>query len=207
MKEKNLPGSKKKTLICNMEWQSELAECVACLQSGGVLLYPTDTIWGLGCDPRNGAAVQKIFDLKGRSADKGLILLANSMSMVEKLVDAVPPMAHALMAEAGERPLTIVYPSGRGVVPQVLAPDGSMAIRIPADPFCLALIQALGHPITSTSANISGDHFPGSFEFVDRHILNGVDYVVHWRQSEEIIAASSRIVKLLPDGGLQVVRP
>jgi L-threonylcarbamoyladenylate synthase len=191
----------------NTAWESDLASCLACLRAGGVILYPTDTIWGLGCAPSSAAAVSKIYDMKGRGAEKSLILLASSLDQVSRLVGDIPDAARQQMKEAGDRPITIIYPRVLGAASAVAAADGSLAIRVTVDPFCKALIDAFGHPVTSTSANLSGQPFTGSFADIHRSLVQSADYVVRWRQAEEIHAAPSRIVKLLEDGNVQEIRP
>lgn len=187
------------------DWELEIEACLQCLDSGGVLLYPTDTIWGLGCDPRNGEAVKRLFELKGRPADKSLILLASSLEQVRGIAGEVPELI--LEESLSARPTTVVYPSSTALAPGVAAADGSVAIRIAQDPFCKALTAAFGMPITSTSANLSGQAFAGSFADVAEPIVAGADYVVRWRQAEKISAQPSRILKLSPDGKVQVLRP
>jgi L-threonylcarbamoyladenylate synthase len=186
-------------------WEQEIEECLDCLRRGGVLLYPTDTIWGLGCDPRNAEAVTNLFELKGRPADKSLILLAGNVDQVKAIVGDIP---NAILPElATDRPTTIVYPSCITLAPGVAGADGSVAIRIAKDPFCQALAAAYGFPIVSTSANISGQAFAGSFADIDRSIIAGADKVVSWRQTEKIVAQPSRILKVLDDGKVQLIRP
>jgi L-threonylcarbamoyladenylate synthase len=191
----------------NTAWESDLSSCLACLHAGGVMLYPTDTIWGLGCDPYSALAVARIYALKGRGAEKSLILLASSLDQVTRLVGDIPDAARQQMNMAGDRPVTIIYPRVLGAASAVAAEDGSLAIRVTSDPFCKVLIEAFGHPITSTSANLSGQPFSGSYADIHWSLVQGADYVVGWRQSETIHAAPSRIVKLLEDGNVQEIRP
>jgi L-threonylcarbamoyladenylate synthase len=191
----------------NPPWAHEIPSAVACLKSGGTLLYPTDTIWGLGCDPRNTAAVEKLFILKGRPKEKSLILLASSVAQVQSIVGNIPAAAIHLLHTPSDRPLTIVYPESKKIGEGIAAPDGSIAIRITQDPFCQALITAFDHPITSTSANLSGHPFNGTFQDIPSQIRTGADHIIHHRQDENTQSPPSKIIKLLPDGTLQVIRP
>jgi L-threonylcarbamoyladenylate synthase len=191
----------------NPQWTAEIPAALQCLQAGGILLYPTDTIWGLGCDPRDAAAVEKLFTLKGRPKEKSLILLASSVQQVQSIVTEIPPAAIDLLQSRSDRPLTIIYPQARGLAPDVASQDGSIAIRITQDPFCQALITAFGHPVTSTSANLSGQSFNGSFSDIPASIIDGAHCVIRHRQGETIHALPSRIIKILPGNQIQVIRP
>jgi L-threonylcarbamoyladenylate synthase len=187
--------------------QEELDRSLQCLRAGGVLLYPTDTIWGLGCDPWDLQAVNRIYEIKLRPADKSLILLASTSAQVAAIVGEISLAAWAEMEAAGDRPLTIVYPAAADTYRELMSADGSIAIRITRDPFCKALIDRFGRPITSTSANVSGSAFGGNFWEIPTRIVEGVDHVVAWRREESMASAPSRIVKLLADGKVQEIRP
>lgn len=176
------------------------------MQEGGTILYPTDTIWGLGCDALQINAVQKIFALKQRPQNKALILLMHSLEQLEYFVERVPPKASKLV-EYYERPLTIVYKKPRHLPQEILAADGSIAIRVTRDPFCKALIEQLDRPLISTSANISGAPFPKAYTDIDPRLIQGVDHVANHRQDEprrEI--QPSAIVVLNEKDELQFVR-
>lgn len=188
-----------------MNHQTELNNAVACLREGGTILYPTDTIWGLGADATNAEAVEKILAIKNRDDQMGLIVLVERDSRLNRYVDEVPAMAWDLI-DVTEEPLTIIYPAGRELAAKVCAPDGSVAIRMVKDEFCAALISKLNRPIVSTSANVSGQPAPLSFRQVDHAILEGVDYTVNLRQSETLSHRPSSIIKLDLDGGIKIVR-
>ncbi len=173
--------------------------------SGGIILYPTDTIWGLGCDAQNRDSIQRIYRIKQRTDSKGMLVLVNSIAMLEKYVVTLPPKAMELL-ERAEKPTTIIYPGGRNLAINLLAPDGSIGIRISKDPFCKQLIEFTGRPIVSTSANISGDPSPALFSQVKSKIREQVDYVVDWRQDELSPSAPSVIIKLEKDGSITTLR-
>ncbi|WP_161890823.1 L-threonylcarbamoyladenylate synthase [Pontibacter russatus] len=172
---------------------------------GNVILYPTDTVWGIGCDAENVAAVQKIVKLKEREASKAMILLVADQQMLLHYVQAEPADFEQLV-EMQERPTTYVFPNPKNLPKEVLAEDGTVAIRVTADPFCHRLIRQLGRPIVSTSANISGAPTPRSFADVSEEIKARVDYVVPWRREETMDAKPSRIIKINPDGSREVLR-
>ncbi|MEO6882968.1 MAG: L-threonylcarbamoyladenylate synthase [Bacteroidia bacterium] len=181
-----------------------LQEAVKTLKSGGTILYPTDTIWGIGCDATNKKAVEKIFFVKKRNESKSLIVLLDRPENLNKYILDVPALAWDLI-EFTEKPLTIIYPKARGFAPNVLAEDGSIGIRITKDDFCRKLIQRLGKPIVSTSANISGEPSPASFSEISSAILNGVDYVVH-SHSEKRNTQASAIIQLGLHGEIKILR-
>ncbi len=175
------------------------------LNSGGIILYPTDTIWGIGCDATNEEAIEKIFKLKNRSKDKPLVLLADSLEMVKKYVREVHPRLDTLLGHH-KRPLTVVYDEARNLPANLVAANGSIAIRIVSDPFCKRLISHLGRPITSTSANISGQPFPGNFGEISSEIIQNVDFVVKIRQNDKKSGAPSVVVKVNKDGDFIFLR-
>jgi L-threonylcarbamoyladenylate synthase len=187
-------------------WETEIAQVVLTLRSGGVVLYPTDTIWGLGCDPENSAAVRKLFELKGRPAQKSLILLADNWNRLAPYIKVLPIDQLEKLRKTSPRPLTVILPDAEGLAIGVTAEDQSVGVRVTDDPFCKALIEKFGKPITSTSANLSGMAFGGSFVDVDPSIVAGADYVVHWRQGEMVGGLASRVVRLLPEGKVEVIR-
>jgi len=173
--------------------------------SGGIILYPTDTIWGLGCDAQNRESIQRIYRIKQRADSKSMLVLVNSIAMLEKYVVSLPPEAMKVL-EGAENPTTIIYPGARNLALNLLAPDGSIGIRISRDPFCKQLIEFTGKPIVSTSANISGDPSPALFSEIKSTILQEVDYVVKWRQDELSPAKPSVIIKLEKDGSITTLR-
>lgn len=194
-------------LIWGMElkWQEDdFAATVATLQRGGTILYPTDSIWGLGCDAESTAGIEQIYALKDRPASKSMILLADGPATMQPYVD-VPDDAVARTA-ASDRPLTIVYPGARALPEALIAADGSIAVRITSDPFCRALIAALGRPLVSTSANLSGQSFNGNYSDVPESICTGVDYAVKFRRDVPVDPQPSRIIRMRPDGTVEVLR-
>jgi L-threonylcarbamoyladenylate synthase len=174
------------------------------LRKGGVILYPTDTIWGLGCDATNNSAVEKIFRIKQRQDEKSMLVLIDHEDNLPKYVD-VPEIAWSLI-EVTNKPLTIIYPNAMNLAAGVIAPDDSVGIRIVRDEFCSLLIKKLGKPLVSTSANISGQATPGSFHEIDSAVIQAVDYVVKYRQNEKLKGKPSGIIKLGVNGEVKVIR-
>ncbi|MCG3167633.1 MAG: Threonylcarbamoyl-AMP synthase [Bacteroidia bacterium] len=183
----------------------ELTNALAALHSGGVILYPTDTVWGLGCDCTNVSAVEKIFKIKKRDSSKSLVLLVDNDARLLRYVKAVPEMAWELM-QYSDKPLTIVYPEGKNVARNMIGPDKSIAIRVTSDVFCKKLISVFDNGLVSTSANISGKPSPQNFSDVDMEIINAVDYVVNLRQNEKTAAAPSSIIKVGMKGEIEIIR-
>lgn len=174
------------------------------LREGKVLLYPTDTIWGLGCDATNEKACQRIIDMKQRSASKSFILLVDDFPMLERYIPAFHEVCYDL-ADLATSPLTIIYPNAEGLAPSVLADDGSVGIRITKDPTCLKLIRGLKRPIVSTSANISNVPNPTNFDEIDPAIKSSVDIIVEERLKEKM-TTPSQIIKIDLDGSVTVIR-
>lgn len=175
------------------------------LRKGGVILYPTDTIWGLGCDATNNDAVQKIFRIKQRQDEKSMLVLLDHENRLENYIEEVPEIAWNII-EVADKPLTIIYPNAIRLAPGVIAPDGSVGIRIVKEEFCSSLIRKLGKPLVSTSANISGQPAPGNFHEIDPAVIQAVDYVVQFRQNEKTKAKPSGIIKLGIHGEVKVIR-
>lgn len=186
-------------------FEKDIEPCLKVLQEGGIILYPTDTIWGLGCDATNAAAVQKIFTLKQREESKSLIVLVADERDVLQYV-AAPDMAVFDYLQVQERPTTVIYPGAIGLAANLVAADGSVGIRICHDPFCRHLIRRLRRPLVSTSANISGSPSPTHFASVEEVIKNGVDYVVNYRQDDTSPARASSIIAW-DNGQIRVIRP
>lgn len=180
-------------------------EAIQTLKSGGVLLYPSDTIWGLGCDVRNDQAIDKILELKNRPASKGLIVLISKMEQLSEYVEQVPDLAWDLV-EFAEDPLTIIYPKGKNVSPSLLGPDGSIAIRLVKDEFCKGLIYRYQRAIVSTSANLSGEPSPLNFAGIAPSIVDGVDYVLKNSAGEGAAKKASKIVQLGLHGDYKLIR-
>lgn len=182
----------------------EINKCISVLEKGGLILYPTDTIWGIGCDATNEIAVQKIFSLKQREDSKTLICLVSNDAMLEKHIEKVPEVAYDII-DLSIKPTTIIYDSPKGVAKNLIASDDTLAIRIASDKFCQYLINKFKKPIVSTSANISGQPTPKSFNEITGQILKGVDYVVNLHRNDNKGVPSS-IIKLGNDGTVKVIR-
>ncbi len=185
--------------------EEDIQQCLEVLRKGGIILYPTDTIWGIGCDARNEKAVQRVFDIKKRSDSKSLIVLVDHENQLNKYVREVPAVAWDLI-EFAEDPLTIIYDNAGSLAPNVLADDGSLGIRVCKDEFCKKLIHKLGRPLVSTSANVSGEPAPENFSQISDDIRNNVDYVVKWRQDERKRSQPSKIIKLKTNGEIKIIR-
>lgn len=175
------------------------------LQSGGIILYPTDTIWGIGCDATNEAAVQRIYELKQRADNKAMLVLIDNPVKLETYVSEVPEIAWELINVA-DKPLTIIYPKAKNLAPNLLADDGSVGIRVTSEEFSRRLCERFRKPLVSTSANISGELSPANFGEVSPVIRAGVDYIVGYRQEDKSKAQPSGIIKLGKGGLIQVIR-
>ena len=184
--------------------EQELKKSLEVLKGGGLLLYPTDTVWGIGCDATNEEAVEKVYQLKKRHESKALICLVSGSTMLESYVGEVTAQVKAIL-ETAQKPTTVIYPNPRGVAKNLLAPDGSMAIRISGNPFNQALVELLGKPLVSTSANISGEPTASTFDEISEAVKTGVDYVVNWGR-EQGPAAPSSVVLVNKDGSLTYLR-
>jgi len=183
----------------------DIEKSLEALNGGGVILYPTDTVWGIGCDATDSAAVERIFTIKRRNEALSLLTLVDSLDMLTEYVDDIPHIAIQFMKEAA-RPLSVIYPKAKSLATNLIAADGSIGIRIVQEPFCKQLIKAFGKPIVSTSANISGEPAPGIFGEISDEIRDAVDYVVRWRQDDQQPATASSIIKLIGDGSYRVLR-
>lgn len=184
--------------------KAEVEKAAQVIRDGGVILYPTDTIWGLGCDPQNEKAIEKIAAIKRRDESKHFIVLVNTDVLLEKYVEIVPDLCYDLM-DMAERPITLVYPKGKNVSNKILAEDGSIAIRKTNHPFCDSLMQKTRCGIVSTSANLSGQPFAGSFNDIDPIIKDQVDYVVNVFRDQKP-GTPSQIVKIGMKGELKIIR-
>ncbi len=188
-----------------VDLETDIKNCIAVLQNGGTILYPTDTIWGLGCDAINSEAVARIFDIKQRPAEKSLIVLLADARDILQYVAAPPPDIIA-MVESFEVPTTVIYDGALDFASNVINSDGSIAIRVTTDPFCKALIKRYKKPIVSTSANISGAPSPAVYANVSNDIRIAVDYIVQHRQDDEVVRDPSRLVRINEEGILQIIR-
>lgn len=185
--------------------KEDLNQALETLKSGGLILYPTDTIWGIGCDATNPEAVEKIFALKGRDKGKSMIILLGNDNQLVSYVREVPEVAYELL-EASEKPLTIIYSNAKNLAPNAIAEDGSIGIRVVNHPFCEQLLQRFRKPIVSTSANISGEPSARNFSEISEDIIQGVDYVVKFGQQELSNGTASTIMKLDPSGKFEFIR-
>lgn len=188
--------------------RDDLSAALDALRRGGVIIYPTDTVWGIGCDATCEEAVARVKAIKGRDDAKALITLVSDTAMLERWVDDIPPVAIELVEAAeGSRPVTVVYdhPSP-ALAPGLLAPDGSAGLRVCADPFAAALCRRLRHPLVSTSANLSGKPTPQSFDEIDPALLAKADYVVRYRRDDTSPHLPSSVIKISSGGVFTILR-
>lgn len=183
----------------------DINQSIKVLKGGGVILYPTDTIWGIGCDATNADAIEKVYSIKGREKEKSLIILVDHVGRIERYVYEMPDVAWDL-AEVSDKPLTIIYSDAVNLPENLIARDGSIGIRVVKDEFCQKLISRFNRPIVSTSANFSNMPPPLKFRDIDEKIINSVDYVVKWRQADGKKSKPSSIIKLTPDGQVKIIR-
>ena len=188
-----------------MEFNDDIENCLKVLQEGGLILYPTDTIWGIGCDATNEAAVAKIYQLKKRSDEKSMIILLADDRDINTYITQPNPAVFDFISQT-KKPTTIIYDGAVGLAENVITVDNTVAIRIVNDLFCKHLIKRFRKPIVSTSANISGNPSPATFNDIDVAIKNGVDYIVQHRQNDLTQAEPSAIVQLNKDGSFNVIR-
>jgi len=188
-----------------VELEEDIRNCIKTLEAGGTILYPTDTIWGIGCDAMDETAVDKIFALKQRPKEKSMIVLLAEARDIIQYIAAPPPDIIAIL-ESFTSPTTVIYNGALGFPSNVVAEDGSIAIRVTSDIFCRSLIKRLRKPVVSTSANLSNRPSPNTFDMVDEQIISGCDYVVKYRQHDRTIQQPSRIVRLKDDGSLEILR-
>ncbi|HEY8928004.1 MAG TPA: L-threonylcarbamoyladenylate synthase [Mucilaginibacter sp.] len=185
--------------------RDEVAKAFKVIQDGGIILYPTDTIWGIGCDATNTEAIRKIFRLKQRDEAKSMIILLDTENKLESYISEVNPLAYDLI-EYAENPLTLVMPGAKNISTALIAADGSVGIRVTKHQFCQQLIQRMRKPLVSTSANISGKPSPQYFSQIDQEIIEGVDYIVDLDQHSMEIKNPSTIMKLSPNGTFEFLR-
>ncbi|WKK59022.1 L-threonylcarbamoyladenylate synthase [Sphingobacterium sp. BN32] len=185
--------------------KDDMKQALETLKAGGLILYPTDTIWGIGCDATNPEAVEKIFALKGRDKGKSMIVLLGNDYQLEAYVQEVPEVAYQLI-EVADKPLTIIYNKAKNLAPNVVAEDGSIGIRVVQHTFCEELIQRFRKPIVSTSANISGEATAQNFSEISEEIKDGVDYVVQYGQMDMSKHQASTIMKIDASGKFEFIR-
>ncbi len=183
----------------------DLINALEVLRKGGVILYPTDTIWGLGCDATNEEAVKRIYQIKQRTDKKSMLVLMENPALLERYVVEVPEIAWELV-EVSVTPLTIIYPKGKNLAVNLLSEDGSIGIRFTSESFSRELIYRFRKPVVSTSANVSGQPAPAVFSDITKEILSAVDYVVEYRREEKAPSQPSSVIKLGPGGEIQIIR-
>jgi len=189
-----------------INFENDIKQCLDALQNGGLILYPTDTIWGIGCDATNEKAVERIFLLKKRPEEKSMIILVASEEEVLHYV-ASPDLPVFDYLDKTIKPTTVIYDNAVGIAQNIISKDGSVGIRVCKDEFCKHLIRRFRKPIVSTSANISGSSAPALFSGIGEEIKKGVDYIVKYRQDDTAVAAPSSVIKWNKDGSVTVLRP
>lgn len=185
--------------------ESEIARTLKVLKDGGVILYPTDTIWGIGCDTLNSNAIKKVYKIKQRTESKSLIILVNNFEMLQKYVDKIPDIAGDLISNI-DNPVTVIYDNARNLPKNIIAADGTIAIRIVKDEFCNRLIGAFGSPIVSTSANLSGEPTATVYSKISDSIKKQVDYSVELYHDLFNQAKPSTIIRLFANGEFKIIR-
>jgi len=185
--------------------EKDIEKAIETLHNGGVILYPTDTIWGIGCDATNAEAVKKVYEIKQRADSKSLIILVNGVNRVYSYTDSVPDVALDIM-ELATKPTTVIFDSAKNLPELLISDDGSIAMRVPDDEFCQKLLTRFKRPIVSSSANISGEKSPDSFSQISDNLIDNVDFVVKYKQNESSKRKSSSIIKVKGDGQISIIR-
>lgn len=188
-----------------MTIDQDIRAAIDVLRRGGIILYPTDTVWGIGCDATNAEAVARVYALKRRVDSKAMIVLVGTEIALERSVQAVPEVAWQLI-DCADRPVTIVYDKGAGVAPNLLAEDGSLAVRLTREDFSQKLCERYRRPLVSTSANVSGNPTPKCFAQISKEILEGVDYVCSSRREETDPSKPSMVIKISDSGEFKILR-
>jgi L-threonylcarbamoyladenylate synthase len=183
----------------------DIKNALEILKSGGIILYPTDTIWGIGCDATNAEAVKRIYEIKKREDSKSMLVLMENPALLERYVDDVPEVAWD-MIEITTTPLTVIYSNAKNLAKNLIAEDGSVGIRFTKEEFTSKLLQRFRRPLVSTSANISGEKSAAFFDEISEEIKNAVDYVVEFRQDDLTPAQPSSIIKLGSGGRIDIIR-
>lgn len=191
--------------------KEDLQAALQVLRNGGIIVYPTDTVWGIGCDATNAEAVAKIYALKQREDSKSMLVLLDSPAKLPYYVGEIPDAAWAMLEAVQDaedtKPLTIIYPNARNMAANLIAEDDSVGIRITNEPFSKVLCAQLKHPLVSTSANISGHPTARFFHEIENEILDGADYVCRFRREDDCPHEPSSIIKIHADGTFQIIRP
>jgi L-threonylcarbamoyladenylate synthase len=188
-----------------VSFENDIRNSIDVFQNSGVILYPTDTIWGIGCDATDEAAVEKIYHLKKRPEKKSMIILVAEEKQIFDYVTDPDNKIFQYLSSA-EKPTTVIYQQAKNLANNLISDDGTIAIRIVEDPFCKTLIRGLKKPIVSTSANISGEPFPKTFNEISTAIKNGVDYIVQHRRDDLMSSQPSSIIKLNNEGTIEIIR-
>ncbi|MCD4769530.1 MAG: threonylcarbamoyl-AMP synthase [Bacteroidales bacterium] len=188
-----------------MNFSDDIARSLEILTQGGIILYPTDTIWGLGCDATNEKAVARLYRLKERKDSRSMLILVENQNSILQYIREIPDIAWELI-EASGKPLTIIYPGAKNLAANLIDEDGSIGIRMVNDSFCSELIKQFRKPLVSTSANISEKTSPSVFSDIDDKIKKAVDYIVKWRQDDTEIKTASSIIKLDTSGRFNIIR-
>jgi L-threonylcarbamoyladenylate synthase len=200
-----MSSKKEEILKDRAQQESDIVQCLKTLSAGGLILYPTDTVWGIGCDATNADAVKKVYQLKQRDDSKAMIVLIDSADHLDHYVVDVPMIARELI-DVAVKPLTIIYEGAYNLAPNVLGDQDSVGIRIPNDEFCHRLCERFGKPIVSTSANVSGHPTAKTFADIDASIVQGVDYAVQYRRDDTSRHQPSNIILLSRDGTFKIIR-
>lgn len=187
-------------------FDQDIAKCIETLRAGGIIIYPTDTVWGIGCDAANEQAVEKIYQIKQRHDNQKMLVLLDNVNRLDAYVDTVPEIAYSLI-ELSEKPVTVIYTGAKNIAPNLLDSDGSIGIRITNERFTQRLIQQFRRPIVSTSCNIHGQAHAAFFDEINPAIIAAADYVVQYRRDDRTPAQPSSIIKLWPDGQIKIIRP
>ena len=185
--------------------EEDIKNCIDVLNRGGIILYPTDTVWGIGCDATNPDAVKKVYDLKRREDSKAMLVLLDSENCLDRYVSDVPEVAYELL-EAAVKPLTVIYDNGYNLAPNLLGENNSVGIRVSHEVFSQTLCRRFRRPIVSTSANISGSPSASIFREISEEIKRGVDYIVKYRQDDTNRQSASSIIKLGADATIKIIR-
>ena len=209
-KKNDLPKSKNTPFIKSntgdqKKIDNDIIHCLEVLKKGGLILYPTDTIWGIGCDATNPEAVKRIYALKKREESQSMLILVENANRIGRHVRSIPEAAIQLI-EVNDQPMTIIYPDALNLAENIIAPDGTAGIRITNDEFCQTMFSKFNKPIVSTSANISGEDAPQFFKEISSEIKTGVDYIVQWRQNDQTPNNPSSIIKVGLKGQIEIIR-
>lgn len=189
----------------NTNFEADIKKCIEVMKRGGIILYPTDTIWGIGCDATNADAVKRIYELKRRTDNKAMLVLIDDENRLDRYINDVPEIAYQLI-EVADKPLTIIYDDAKNLASNIIGSDKSIGIRVTREEFSHELCRRFGRPVVSTSANVSGATSAHNFHEIQDEIKNGVDYIVNYRQDDNSKHNASSIIKLQKDGAITILR-